>query len=149
MPTKAEQFKDYTSGPVDPGISAASLRAPLRGEILVISVGTTARTYDVPDGGTLGTPQWTNRIVNVYAEGADIYLQVSTGTDANVDETARAVETATSGGRFKLSPSASGNGCWRIPAGTWLPIAFAADARTFALKASGANAVLRTHVAET
>lgn len=147
MPSKAEVLATYSSVPLSAVESAASLRAPMRGETLVLTVTTSAKVFNVPDG-TSGQPLWKNRIVHMFADGSDVYIQVSTGTDANVDETAVAIETAGTGGRLTLTPSASGNGCWKIPSGQWLPIAFGADAMTFALK-SAAACKLRTHVAET
>jgi hypothetical protein len=125
----------------------ASLRAPMRGEILAIACTTTQRQYEVPDG-TNGQPLWKGRIVNMLADGGDVYLQVSDGLDAAVDETAVAVETLVpTTTRYRLTPSVSGNGCWLIPSGTWIPVAFETTNQTFAVKAT-ATCKLRTHVAE-
>ena len=142
MPSVAEsRAAQAVGGLLDPRISAASLRGPMRGEILVITLQTAAaRVYNVP-------MMWKGRIVNLYADGADVYIQVSTGTDANLDPDAVAVETL-NGSRYDLTPSASGNGCWRIPHGQWIPVAFGTDAQTFALRGT-ASGKLRTHVAET
>lgn len=131
-------------------ISAASLRGPLRGEVMVIQLPATpaARTYNVPDGLTAGQPNWKGKIVNMFADGGDVYLQISTGTDANVDEIAVAQEVLASG-RYTLTPSASGNGCWRIPNGQWVPVPFSLLDQSFSLKAPNGACKLRTHVAET
>ena len=141
MPSAAEtRAAQAVGGLLDPRISAASLRGPMRGEVLVITLQTTPRVYNVP-------AMWKGRIVNLFADGADVYIQISTGTDANLSIDAVAQETLNSG-RYDLTPSASGNGCWKIPNGQWIPVAFGTDASTFALLGSSGGR-LRTHVAET
>lgn len=150
MPTVAELRAQQSVGSaIDPRISAASMRGPMRGEILVINVQNgVSRTYNVPNGmGGAGQPDWRGRIINLYAEGGDVFVQLSDGLDAAVDPDAVAAE-ALSEGRYTLTPHVSGNGCWRIPSGQWIPVPFA-GARTFALRASAANVRLRTHIAET
>jgi hypothetical protein len=129
---------------------AASLRAPVRGETRVLAVTATSKMFEVPNGTTTGTPQWTGRIVNVYADGADVYLQVSNALDAVVDDAASSVETAqTSPARFRISAHASNQEGWLIPKGQWVPIAFDSTNLSFAVKcATGSTAKLRTHVAE-
>lgn len=119
--------------------AAASLRAPLRGEILPIAVGTASERFTVPDA-------WKGRFVNIQADGGDLYVQVSTSTDANCDKDARAVKSGPD--PVTLTPSASGNGCFKIPDGQYLPVPFPANASTFALQGSAA-CVARTHPAET
>lgn len=140
-----------TTGPwalaknLQPLLSAASLRGPMRSESLAITVTTASRTFNVPDG-TGGQPLWKGRIVNLFADGGDVYIQLSTGLDASVDEASVAQEALASG-RITLTPAATPNGCWKIPAGQWLPVPFGEDVQTFALKGSAA-CKLRTHVAE-
>ncbi len=119
--------------------AAASLRAPLRGEILVIAVTTASTRFAVPNA-------WKGRFVNVLADGGDVFVQVSTGTDANCDKDARAIQSGPD--PITLSPSASGNGCWKIPDGQYLPIPFPQNASTFALQGSAACCA-RTHPSET
>lgn len=151
MPSIAERLTSLVSS-ITPNWQAvlakvASLRAPMRGEILVITVGQTQRQYEVPDG-TNGSPLWRGRIVNMQADGGDVYVQVSDALDAAVDEAATATETLVpSTTRYRLTPSASGNGCWKIPDGTWIPVAFDTTNQSFAVKAS-TGCKLRTHVAE-
>lgn len=127
-------------------VRAASLRAPLRGELLPITITTTAKVFNVPDG-TGGAPQWKGKLVRMQADGADVYIQVSLGLDANVDKAATAQE-ATASGRITLTPSASGNGAFCIPSGTWLDVPIPAAAQTFAAVGS-ASCTLRTHPSET
>ena len=146
MPSRAEARTDFYGDRVD--ISAASLRAPMRSETLAIAVTTAQKQYEVPDGLS-GSPLWKGRIVNMFADGADVYIQVSDALDAAVDETAVALETLVpSTTRYRLTPPATPNGCWKIPNGQWLPIPFEKTNQTFAVKATG-TAKLRTHVAET
>lgn len=144
MPTEAESRALYY-GP-QPDIAAASLRAPMRGEILSIAITTSAKVFNVPDG-TGGQPMWKGRYVRMQADGADVYIQVSLGLDANVDKAATAQE-ATASGRITLTPSASGNGAFCIPSGTWLDVPIPAAAQTFAAVGS-ASCTLRTHPSET
>lgn len=138
MPTEAQK-RALTYGP-QPETSAASLRAPLRGEILAITVTTTSKRFVVPDA-------WKGSFVRVQADGGDVYLQVSTGTnDATCDPAARAQESGAT--PPALTPSSSGNGCFKIPDGQWLDVPFAAEATNFALIGSVA-CVARTHPSET
>lgn len=118
--------------------AAASLRAPLRGEILAITVTTSSKRFNVPAA-------WKGSFARIQADGGDLYLQVSTATDAAADSTARAQE---SGAPIDLTPSVSGNGCVKIPDGQWLDVPFPANASTFALQGSVACCA-RTHLAET
>lgn len=139
MPSRAETRQTYSSVPQSAVESAASLRAPMRGEVMPIAVTTASVTFNVPEG-------WKNRHVNVYAESADIFIQVSTGLDASVDETARAGAVVANG---RTSLTAAANGCWRLVKGQWIALKFESDCLTFALKGDGSAGVLRAHVAET
>lgn len=118
--------------------AAASLRAPLRGEILAITVTTSSKMFAVPAA-------WKGVYVDFQADGGDVYIQVSTAADAASDKDARAQET---GSPIALTPSASGNGCKKIPDGTTLPVPFPSNASTFALQGSAACCA-RTHPSET
>lgn len=147
MPTEAES-RALAYGP-QPDIAAASLRAPLRGEILPIAITTSAKVFNVPDGLTAGQPSWKNRYVRMQADGGDVYVQFSTGTDANVD-TAAVAQEALASGRITLTPSASGNGCWKIPDGTWIDVPVPSNAQTFAaITTASSGCKLRTHPSET
>lgn len=123
-----------------PAISAVSQRAPMRGEILAITVTTASKRFAVPDA-------WKGSYVRLQADGGDLYMQVSTGTDAAADKTARAQEAA-AGGTITLTPSASGNGCYRIPADAWIDVPFPSNAATFALQGSS-DCCARAHLSET
>lgn len=136
MPTEAAK-RAQAYGP-QPDIAAASLRAPLRGEILPIAVTTASKQFNVPAG-------WKGSFVRIQADGGDVYMQVSTAADAACDATARAQEA---GSPITLTASASGNGCFKIPDGTWLDVPFGSDANTFALIGSVA-CVARCHPSET
>jgi hypothetical protein len=136
MPTEAQK-RALSYGP-QPDIAASSLRAPMRGEILPISVTTTSKRFAVPAA-------WKGSFVNIQADGGDVYVQVSTAADAACDIAARAQEA---GSPIALTPSASGNGCFKIPDGQYLPVPFPQDAQTFALIASTA-CVARCHPSET
>lgn len=118
-------------------IAAASLRAPMRGEILAITVTITSKRFAVPEA-------WKGCLVRIQADGADVYIQVSTAADAACDTTARAVEA---GSPIALTPSVSGNGCVKIPFDQYLDVPFPSDASTFALIGSAA-CVARTHLSE-
>lgn len=122
-----------------PAVAAASQRAPMRGEILAITVTTTSKRFRV-------LPAWKSRHVRFQADGGDVYLQVSTAEDAACDPTARAQE---SGNPVDLTPSVSGNGCFKIADGTWLDVPFGATANTFALITTGTGTVAaRCHLSE-
>ncbi len=137
MPTIAQRLSASFSQP-QPETSAASLRAPLRGEILPITVTTASKRFNVPMA-------WKGSFVNIQADGGDVYVQVSTAQDAACDMNARAVETGTP---IDLTAPASGNACFKIPDGQYLPVPFPTNASTFALQGSAA-CVARTHPAET
>lgn len=120
-------------------VSAASLRAPLRGEILPITVTTSSKRFAVPAA-------WRGSLVRIQADGGDVYIQVSAAADAAVDVAARAQEA---GSPIALTPSASGNGCFRIPNGQWLDVPMPSESvGTFALIGSVACCA-RTHLSET
>lgn len=120
---------------------AASLRAYLRTEGLPITCGTVSKTFTVPAA-------WKGLHIRMQAEFSDVYYQISTavGTPAVADKTARATETGTN--PIALTAPASGNGVFRIPAGTFLDIPFPTNAETFALQANVDASVCRTHPAE-
>jgi hypothetical protein len=119
---------------------AASLRGCVRGEELPISVTTASKTFTVPAA-------WLGKHVRIQADGGDVYYQISlTGTAAVADLTARATETG--GPPIALTAAASGNGCAKIPSGTFVDIPFPASATTFALIGSAACCA-RTFIAET
>jgi hypothetical protein len=138
MPTTAQTLATAYGNQPQPEIAAASLRAPMRGEVLVITVTTASKRFLVPDA-------WKGIYVDVQADGGDVYIQVSTAADAACDKDARAVET---GSPIALTPSASGNGCMKIPDGQKLPVPFPPLAHTFALQGSAACAA-RTQPSET
>ena len=118
---------------------AASLRGAIRGEELAITVAATSKTFTVPAA-------WLSKHVRIQADGGDVYYQISlTGTAAVADIAARATESGTP---IALTAAASGNGCFKIPSGTFFDIPFPASATTFALIGSAA-CVARTHLAET
>jgi hypothetical protein len=120
---------------------AASLRGFLRTEGLPITCGTASKTFTVPAA-------WKGLHIRMQAEFSDVYYQISTaaGTPAVVDKAVRAVETG--GPPIALSAPVSGNGGFRIPAGTFLDIPFPPNAETFALQANVDASVCRTHPAE-
>jgi hypothetical protein len=121
--------------------SAASFRAPMRGEIYPIAVATTAERFAVP-------VEWRGSIVRVQADGGDLYLQTSTGNDANADKDARAGKAVNAGTTTLTVPGAN-TGCFKIPDGTWLDVPMPdAAAATFALQGSAA-CVARCHLSET
>ena len=68
MPTEAAK-RALSYGP-QPDIAAASLRAPMRGEILAITVTTTSKQFTVPSA-------WKGSFVRIQADGGDVYVQVS------------------------------------------------------------------------
>ena len=138
MPTTAQTLASSYGNQPQPQVAAASLRAPVRGEVLAITVTTSSKRFLVPE-------PWKGILVRIQADGGDLYLQVSTAADAGCDKDARAVET---GNPIALTPSASGNGCFRIPDGTYLDVPFPAAASTFALQGSAACCA-RTHPSET
>ena len=123
---------------MQPMISAASLRAPMRSEVYPITCGTTSKRFAVPDA-------WKGSIVNVQADGADVYIQVSTATDAACDRTARAGESGS--GTLTLATAAAG--CWKVAADQTVAIPIPLDALTFALHASADASCARLHLAET
>lgn len=136
MVTEAQK-RALAYGP-QPDIAAASLRAPMRSEILVFAIATSNKTFNIPTA-------WLGAHVNFFAEGADVYLQFSTGLDAVADETAVSTETSGSG---RYSVAAAGNEAWKIPQGQWIGIPIPANAQTMGTKALLA-CKLRTHLAET
>ncbi len=138
MPTTAQTLASSYGNQPRPEVAAASLRAPLRGEILVITVTTSSKRFNVPVA-------WKGAFVNIQADGGDLYIQVSTAADAAADKDARAQEANTP---IDLTPSVSGNGCWKIPDGQYVPIPFPVNASTFALQGSAACCA-RTHPSET
>jgi hypothetical protein len=126
-------------------VAAVSSRAPLRGELLVLAVGTSSTAYNVPDGSIEGQPSWINRHVNMQAHGGDVFVQFSSGTDASVDDATTSTVTQVQG-RSSLAPA--GNECWVIHAGRVERVPVPAGAKTFAVKGSVA-CKLRTALAET
>jgi hypothetical protein len=138
MPTTAQTLAASYGNQPQPEIAAASLRAPLRGEVLTITVTTASKRFLVPDA-------WKGSYVDIQADGGDVYIQISTAADAACDKDARAVET---GNPIALTASASGNGCMKIPDGQKAFMPFPANASTFALQGSAACCA-RTHPSET
>jgi hypothetical protein len=140
MPTEA-QTRALSYGP-QPDIAAASLRAPMRGEILPITVTTASKRFAVPE-------LWKGSFVRVQADGGDVYIQVSAAADAGVDyATARAGETLNNGTITLAAPTGANTGGFKVPDGTWLDVPFPANAQTFALIGSAA-CVARCHLSET
>jgi hypothetical protein len=119
-------------------VAATSLRAPLRTEIMPITVTTASKRFAVPE-------LWKGSLVRIQADGGNVYVQVSTAADATCDIAARAVETGTP---IALTPPASGNGCYKIVADQFLDVPFPADALSFALIGSAACCA-RAHLSET
>lgn len=120
--------------------AATSLRGPNRTECYAIAASTSSQTFTVPAA-------WVGKIVEMFADGADFYLQISNaaGTPAVVDNTTR---TSQSGSPLALT--VSGNEGKKIPNGTMVPVTFLATAVTFALQASAAGtACLRANLAQT
>jgi len=135
MPTEAQK-RALSYGP-QPDIAAASLRAPMRGELLVLSLLTTSKRYTVPDA-------WKGSFVNFFADGADVFLQFSTADNAVADKNRASAEAGA--GPYTLT--AHGDECWKIPNGQWLPIPVPASAVSMGAQASVA-CLLRTHPSET
>lgn len=134
MPLNKTSFPAYKQAEA----AASSTRAPLRGEILPITVTQTSKRFAVP-------ATWKGSHVRIQADGGDVFVQVSTAADAAADKDARAQEA---GNPITLTPSASGNGCFKIPYDSWLDVPFPSDASTFALQGSTA-CVARCHPSET
>jgi hypothetical protein len=136
MTRQAEARADFYGN--RPDISAASLRAAIRGEIMPIDVTATSKTFVVPDA-------WKGSLVRIQADGGDIYYQISTtATQATCAIAARATEAGTP---IVLTGPAAG-GCVKIPKETGEDIAFPADAQTFAL-VTAVTCVARCHLSET
>lgn len=118
--------------------AATSLRPPFRGEALVLTVTTSSKTYNVPAA-------WQGLIVDFQADGADVYLQVSSGTDAAADPATSSQETLASG-RYSLAANATPNECRLISRGSFLPVQMT-GVQSFAV--IGASACkLRCHPSE-
>lgn len=142
MPSLAETLGAQSHGGVAPGVSAMSLRAAMRGETRVLTGQTGGRVYNIP-------PEWNNRIINVYADGANVFYQLSTGTDAAVDIDAVSVETL-NGARYDITAHATNGECYPIPNGGERPIWIPKEAQTIAFRlAAGGTGKIRIHVAET
>jgi hypothetical protein len=134
MALKRDQHPSYSQA----AVSAASLRAAIRGEIMPIDVTATSKTFAVPDA-------WKGSLVRIQADGGDVYYQISTtATQATCSIAARATEA---GSPIVLTGPAAG-GCVKIAKDTGEDIAFPADAQTFALIGSG-PCVARCHLSET
>ena len=69
-----------------PAVAATSLRAPLKGEIYPIDVTTSSKRFVVPAA-------WKGHYVRMFADGAKLYVQVSTDATATCSTTARVTET--------------------------------------------------------
>jgi len=134
MPSNRDKHPTYAQ----PAVSAASMRAPLKGEIHAIAVTTTSRRFIVPDA-------WKGHFVRFQADGGDLYIQVSTGTDAAVDKDARSTEGGTPITAITLTAAATA--CYRVPIDGERDSPFPSDAATFAL-AGSATCAARTHLAE-
>jgi len=121
--------------------SATSLRAPLRGEILPITVTTASKRFATPAA-------WRGSLVRMQADGGDLYVQVSTAADAGVSIAARAAEAGAP--LITLTaPTGAETGCFKIPDGTWLDVPFPdVTDGSFALVGSAAM-VARCHLSET
>lgn len=146
--TKAEKIANATHYD---GLGQAALvgfsshRAPMRGEVLVIGVGTTSAVFNVPDGSIDGQPKWPGRHVLLQAHGGDVALQFSEGTNASVDD-AQVSTTSQVEGRTSLAPA--GGEAFVVFDKQSLRVPVPAGARTFAVKGSVA-CKLRTALAET
>jgi hypothetical protein len=139
MPTEAQKRASHY-GPM-PEIAAASLRAPLRTEVLPITVTTASKTFTVPDA-------WKGALVTIEADGGDVSIQISVdaASAAVCDLASRAVETG--GPPIALTAPSPPNGCFKIFSGSFRDLPFPANAVTFALIGSAA-CVARCHLAET
>lgn len=139
MVTEAQ--KQAVAYGAQPMIAAASMRAPLRTEVLPITVTTSSKTFVVPDA-------WKGLLVTIEADGGDVSIQISTdpGSAAVCDLAARAVETG--GPPIVLTPPATPNGCFKIFDKAFRDLPFPSNAVTFALIGS-AGCVARCHPAET
>jgi hypothetical protein len=105
MPTTA-QIRQASYGPDQAPYAAACVRGAMRGEVYPITVTTSSKRFLVPDA-------WKGALVAIFADGADLGYAISTATDATVDLTARAAESApVASGSVALT--AAGNGCGRI-----------------------------------
>lgn len=130
-----------------PLFAASSLRAPMRKELLVLTVTTSSKTYNIPDGTGIDQPDWRDRLIDVKPDGGIVYIQVSTALDAAVDEAQASDETLASS-RYTVVPRAAGAvECWKIADGELVSIPFPATGGTFAIKGSVA-CKLRTHPSE-
>jgi len=138
MATKAQTASALSStGLADSSIAATSLRGPVRGEVHAIAVGASSKTYVVPD-------EWRGIFVRVQAEGADLYIQVSTSaTPATCDKAARSGEAGS-----PVVLTAPAGGCYRVADGDSEDMQFPPDATTFAIQASGSGCA-RCHPSET
>jgi hypothetical protein len=103
-----------------PMIAATSLRGPFRGETLVLTVTTASKAYNVPAA-------WTGLLVDLQADGGDVYLQLSSGTDAAVDPTTASQETLA---RVPQDPE------WQLPPGPVHRRRFVRDPRLRRLQAA-------------
>ena len=136
MTRQAEARADFYGN--RPDISAASLRAAIRGEILPIDVTASSKTFAVPDA-------WKGSLVRIQADGGDLYYQIS--TTATVATCAIAARAAELGNPIAITAPAAG-GCVKIVKDSGEDIAFPADAQTFALIAPQ-GCVARCHLSET
>lgn len=116
-------------------VSAASMRAPIKGEILPITVTTASKRFAVPAA-------WKGHFVRITAEGGDLYVQVSRDATATANKDARAAEANT-----PIELTAPSDGADWIPKGASLDVPFPSDAETFAIQGSAA-CVARCHLAE-
>ncbi|HEX6244572.1 MAG TPA: hypothetical protein VFZ61_26820 [Polyangiales bacterium] len=141
MPSRSEIAQTLSSGPVDPGIAASSVRSAMRGEPLVFNVTNTSTTFNVP-------PTWKNRYVAVIPEGAKVYYQISTGLDAVADDTVVS-GAVTASGRVTLTPATPPNECIPLQDGVERSLWFPQEAQTFAMKTASGTCKVRAHLAET
>lgn len=120
-----------------PAYAAASLRAPMRGEVYPITVLATSKTFVVPTA-------WKGRLVRFEADGGDVGIQVA------LDNTAAASLTAfcTDDGLTPATLTPPSTGAFRIYNGQWCDIPFPSTAATFAVIGNVA-CTARAHLSET
>lgn len=124
-----------------PMAAASSLRGPFRSEALVLTVTTASKRYQVPTA-------WLGMIVDLQADGADVYIQFSNAADAAADSATSSVETLNAG-TYTVAPHATPNECRKIANGETVALPFpSAAAATFAIIGSAAGK-LRVHPSET
>jgi hypothetical protein len=122
-----------------PITKVANMRAPLKGEVLPITVTTASQAFAPPAA-------WLGKLVRFEADGDNLFVQLSTDTTASVD---KAAVCGTSGGPPLVIGSSPTGACFKIPNGQYVDIPFAANIQSFAMQMASISAIARTHLAET